>query len=139
MKHNPSTDKFEIKYAFIDDPNRLSNNIGQVIRIAESEEKKLLREGLTAEFNTKFDEMVNLGTIGEITQMEMDLWSGQAHCVSIHHVVNDKSSTTPIRLVVNSSLRCPRSGKSLNEMLAKGPNLLNDLWGLMIRFRGYWK
>ena len=39
------------------------NIIGQAIKIAENEEKKLAREGLTEEFNEKFEEFLNLGTL----------------------------------------------------------------------------
>ena len=67
----------------------------------------------------------------------MDMWDGPVHYVSVQHVVNPKSATTPLRLVINSSLKCPKTGLSLNDILAKGPNLLNDLWELLIRFRSY--
>ena len=137
VKHNPETDLFEVDYPFIDDPAKLSNNFGQAIKIAESEEKKLLREGLTDEFNQKFDEFLELGTIAEVSQAEMDSWTGPEHYVSIQHVLKPDSVTTRLRLVINSSLRCPKTGLSLNDILAKGPNVLNDIWDLILRFRSY--
>ena len=127
VRHNQRTGMFEVEYAFIDEPSKLSNNLGQVISIAQSEEKKLVREGLTEEFNAKFNEMIELGTLSEITGSEINMWDGPVHYVSVQHVVNPKSATTPLRLVINSSLKCPKTGLSLNDVLAKGPNLLNDL------------
>ena len=85
VNHNPNTGKFEVEYAFIDEPTKLSNNLGQVISIAQSEEKKLVREGLE-EFNQKFEEMVQLGILSEVTQREMDVWDGPVHYVSIQHL-----------------------------------------------------
>ena len=55
--------QFEVEYPFLNDPRKLSNNLGQAISIAMAEEWKLPKEGLTKEFNEKFEEYLNLGTI----------------------------------------------------------------------------
>ena len=128
---------FEVQYAWQDDPAKLSDNLGQVIKIAESEEKKLAKEGLTEEFNEKFEEFIKLGTLEELSQHEMDSWVGPSHYVSIQHVLKPENKTTRMRLVINSSLKCPKTGLSLNDMMMKGPNVLGDIWELLMRFRGY--
>ena len=51
--------------------------------------------------------------------------------------MNPNSATTRMRIVVNSSLRCPVSGMTLNELMAKGPNVLSSLWETLLRFRSY--
>ena len=137
VKHNKERGHFDVAYAWVDDPAKLHDNIGQAIQIAEHEEKKLAREGLTKEFNEKFEEFLNLGTIREISQLEMDTWKGPAHYVSIQHVYKPNNKSTRLRLVINSSLKCRRSGLSLNEVMCKGPNVLSDLWELLLRFRSY--
>ena len=60
----------------MDDPSKLSDNFGQAVKIAEREEKKLAKEGLTEEFNQKFDEFIMLVTLEEVSQHEMDSWAG---------------------------------------------------------------
>ena len=40
VKHDPENNVFQVSYAFLEDPKVLSDNLGQVIKIAESEEKK---------------------------------------------------------------------------------------------------
>ena len=129
--------RFRVTYPFIDDPWKLSNNFGQVLRIAESEEKKLAKENLIEEANKLFDKMVDVGAITELTQAELDMWQGPVHYVSIQHVVDPSSATTPLRLVTNSSLADPRTGISLNSILAKGPKILNDMFEILVRFRVY--
>ena len=131
IKHNKERGHFDVAYAWVDDPAKLHDNIGQAIQIAEHEEKKLAREGLTKEFNEKFEEFLNLGTIREISQLEMDTWKGPAHYVSIQHVYKPNNKSTRLRLVINSSLKCRRSGLGLNEVMCKGPNVMNDLWELL--------
>ena len=44
---------------------------------------------------------------------------------------------TRIKLVIKLSLRCPKSGFSLNEMMMKKPKVLADLWVLLMMFRGW--
>ena len=136
IRHNKEKGHFEVQYAWLDDPAKLSDNSGQAIRIAESEEKKLAKEGLTEEFNQKFDEFIKLGTLEELSQHEMDSWEGPSHYVSIQHVVKPQNKTTRMRLVINSSLKCPKTGLSLNDLMMKGPNVLGDIWELLMRFRG---
>ena len=45
--------------------------------------------------------------------------------------------TTPFRLVTNSSLEDPITGLSLNNIMAKGPKVLNDMWDIIVKFRDY--
>ena len=45
------------------------------------------------------------------------------------------SPTTPFRIVTNSSLK--NGVRSLNDCLPKGPNSLNSMFDIMVRFRCY--
>ena len=129
--------RFRVTYPFIDDPRKLTNNYRQVVKIAESEEKKLFKENLTETANKLFDKMIDVGAVTELTEAEMRMWNGPVHYVSIQHVIDPSSVTTPLRLVTNSSLADPRTGISLNSILAKGPKVLNDMFEILIRFRIY--
>jgi len=137
VHYSQETGRFTITYPFIDDPYKLGNNLGQVIKIADKLERKLEKQGFREEVNEAFDKMVEAGALRELTQMEMDRWKGPVHYVSIQHVLNLASTTTKHRLVTNTSLRDPSSGLSVNDILAKGPNCLSDAYELLIRFRSY--
>ena len=67
----------------------------------------------------------------------MRAWTGPVHYVPMQLVLNPDSATTPFRIVTNSSCKNPRTKKSLNFILAKGPPLLSDQWRIMGRFRNY--
>ena len=58
---------------------------------------------------------------------------GPIHYISHHEVLKPDSKSTPVRIVFNSSARY--MNHSLNDYWAKGPHLLNDLLGILIRFR----
>ena len=117
---------FRIRYPFTEDPSILTNNLGQVIKIGEREERQLEKENLTDVFNCEFDKMITCGSIVELNPDVIKSWSGPVHYVSLQHVVKPDSTTTPMRIVTNSSLS-DRNGNSLNSILMKGPNSLSDV------------
>ena len=64
------------------------------------------------------------------------MWKGPVHHVSLQIVENESSSTTPFRIVSNSSLS-EKNGVSLNSVLIKGPNTLSDQWDISTKWRSY--
>ena len=52
-----------------------------------------------------------------------------------HAVITPEKATTKIRIVYDASAKIKRSVKSLNECLYRGPVILEDLCGLLLRFR----
>ena len=52
-----------------------------------------------------------------------------------HHPVRKESSTTPIRIVYDCSCCQSQDQPSLNDCLMVGPTFLNDMCGILLRFR----
>ena len=125
---------FRVSYPFSEDPAILPNNKNQVIRIAERLERQLMKNGRLSNFNSEFDRMLSRGTLVELSQEEIDMWEGPVHYISLQHVQNDESPTTPDRIVGNSSLSDKR-GISLNSITMKGPNTLSDQWDILCKWR----
>ena len=107
-----------------------------MIKIAEKEEKRLVNSNLLESFNQEFDKMLQYGALVELSEEEMNMWKGPKHYVSLQHVVNDASATTPLRIVTNSSLS-DRKGISLNSILMKGHDSLSSQWDVLTRWRTY--
>ena len=72
------------------------------------------------------------GAAIKLSPEELDSWQGPINYIS-HHGVEQDSVTTPLRIVTNSSLK--NGGKSLNDCLISGPNSLNSMFDIMLRFR----
>jgi len=57
------------------------------------------------------------------------------HYIPHHAVVDATKPTTKVRIVYDASAKPKSDNKSLNECLYRGPVMLKDLCGLLLRFR----
>ena len=57
------------------------------------------------------------------------------HYISHHAVVNPTKATPMVRVVYDASVKCRSESRSLNECLHRGSILLQNLTGILLRFR----
>lgn len=57
------------------------------------------------------------------------------HYIPHHAVITPSKAHTKVRIVYDASAKTNKSNKSLNECLYRGPVMLEDLCGLLLRFR----
>ena len=62
----------------------------------------------------------------------------RSHYLPHHPVLTPSKATTKVRIVYDASAKVQRNSNSLNECLHRGPTILPDLIGLLIRFRLHW-
>ena len=62
--------------------------------------------------------------------------TGHVHYIPHHAVLRD-SSTTPLRIVYDCSCSPNAAQPSLNSCLSTGPDILNDMTAILVRFRCY--
>ena len=99
-----------------------------------STEKRLAKNTTHAEvYQKQIEDMVSREVARKLTLTELKEYKGPIHYISHHEVLKPESKSTPVRIVFNSNARY--MGHSLNDYWAKGPHLLNDLLGILIRFR----
>ena len=77
--------------------------------------------------------MIQRGVARKLTKEELDTYKGPIHYIAHHDVLKPDSKSTPVRIVFNSSANY--KGHLLNDYWAKGPDLLNNLLGILIRCR----
>ena len=81
----------------------------------------------------KILDMLDRGVARKLSGCEMKQYSGPVHYISHHDIMNPESISTPCRIVYNSS--CNYKGHILNDYWAKGSSLINNLPGILLRFR----
>ena len=78
--------------------------------------------------------MLDRGIARKLSKKEVDDWQGPIFYISHLAVSNEKSKSTPVRIVFNSSQLY--QGRSLNNCLAKGPDSYrNSGLGILLRWR----
>ena len=123
-----------IPYPWKKDPRQLPNNKSEAMKKLEATERRLLRNpDHAAAYDLQMVEMNQLQFSRRLTEKETREYSGPVHYISHHEVLRPESKSTPVRIVFNSSAAF--QGHKLNEYWMKGPDLLNDLFGVVLRFR----
>lgn len=72
---------------------------------------------------------------GVIEKVDSSVSNNLIHYLPHHAVINPQKPTTKLRIVYDASAKSRKENKSLNECLYRGPVMLNDLCGLLLRFR----
>ena len=134
IKANMKLENGEIwcNYPFIKDPKCLSFNREAAVRVAEKVWRSLKKDGLLHAYNKQIQEILDRGAAIKLSKEEMAEYQGPTQYIS-HHAVLKDSISTPVRMVTNSSFN--NGGHSLNSCLAAGPNSLNAMLDVVLRFR----
>ena len=84
-------------------------------------------------YDMQVKEMEDMKFSRKLTEKEKSEWKGPVHYIAHHGVLCPEKKSAPIRIVFNSSTSF--KGHTLNEYWLKGPDLLNNLFGVVLRFR----
>ena len=126
--------QWEIAYPWEKDPNLLPNNKFLAEKMLFAAERKLRKNPEHTEaYKSKIQEMTEMGFAKKLEKDEMTRYKGPVHYISHHAVIRPDNKSTPLRIVFNSS--AIYKGHCLNEYWKKGPDLLNNLSGVLLRFR----
>ena len=125
---------WQAKYPWIKNPNDLPDNYFAAKGMLISTEKRLQRKTENANlYQHQIEDMLERGVARKLSQDEINLYKGPIHYLSHHEVMKPDSTSTPCRIVFNSSANY--QGHVLNNYWAKGPDLINNLLDILIRFR----
>ena len=131
---DPVNDIITATYPFEEQPSVLEDNRGQAYALLKKTENRLKANPAHGElYCEQWRDFIDRGVVSEITDAEMREYQGPTFYVSHHEIFKPGSTSTPIRIVVNSSLKY--KGVSLNDILMKGPNFLQNLYGIQLRLR----
>lgn len=135
LTYNEKQKRWIASYPWIKDPNNLKNNFKVAnarLRTTENRLKKLGTE-YANRYQSEIEDMVKRGVARKLSDEEIQDYKGPIHYIHHHEVLKPDSSSTPLRIVFNSS--ASYMGQKLNDFWAKGPDILNSLLGVLFRFR----
>ncbi|XP_070548332.1 uncharacterized protein [Ptychodera flava] len=123
-----------IPYPWRKDPSLLPDNRVQAEKKLYATERRLMRNPDHAEaYSSQIKEMVEMQFARKISDEESESYRDPVHYIAHHEVLKPEKKSTPLRIVFNSSAMF--QGHCLNDYWMKGPDLLNNLFGVMLRFR----
>ena len=123
-----------VPYPWKKDPKQLPDNRFQAMKKLESTERRLIKHPKhAAAYDKQMTEMDDMNYSRKLSEEELNNYKGPVHYVSHHEVLRPEKASTPLRIVFNSS--AVYQGHCLNDYWLKGPDLLNSLFGVILRFR----
>ena len=135
LKYDPEKKRWTTSYPWIVNPSTLPDNYAAALATLRNTERTLKKDLAWSEiYSAQIQDMVDRGVARKLSKEEINSWNGPKYYISHLAVQNPKSTSTPVRIVFNSSQTF--RGTSLNACLAKGPeSYLNDLLGILLRWR----
>ena len=125
--------RYQVTWAWKEDIPDLPVNRELALGQSKSSVARMKNEPeLMKAYDTIIHEQLEKGIIEETSETSAD---GPKHYLPHHAVINPLKPTTKLRIVYDASAKARKENKSLNECLYRGPVLLNDLCGLLMRFR----
>lgn len=101
-------------------------------RLSSLKRKLMQNPSFYKDYSVFMTQLFDAGHAEQVPDMEMDRTDGKTWFIP-HHGVYNPNKPNKIRVVFDCSSRC--KGISLNSMLLQGPDLINSLLGILLRFR----
>ncbi|CAG9787636.1 unnamed protein product [Diatraea saccharalis] len=129
---NKDVEKYEVVLPWKDNHPPLPSNREISFKRLEKVTKRLKFENYFEQYGQVFKDWYNEGIIEKVNDDEVS--RVDSHYLPHRHVIRLSSSTTPIRPVFDASARSVGS-PSLNQCLETGPNLIELIPNILLRFR----
>lgn len=131
--HHSDKPHWDASYPWKENPATLPNNREAVKVAFPKSERRLERDPKWKEaYARQVHDMVTRGAAVKLSKAVMDSWNGAVWWVNHLTAPNPHSVSTPVRLVWDSSWEF--KGVSLNGILLKGPDVLNPIRAVLLRF-----
>ena len=134
LRYEETEQTWVASYPWILDPYKLPNNYNVARARLVSTENRLYKLGddYMKLYDVSWNDMIDRKIAYRLNKNEIFNYDGPIHYIA-HSEVLKESSSTPLRIVFDSSTSF--KGHRLNDYWAKGPSIINDLFGVLLRFR----
>ena len=127
--------RYTVKWPWKEEVSDINENRGLAIGRLRSLVSRMQKQpGMMLKYDTIIQDQLEKGIIEKVNRFKVD---GMKHYIPHHVVITPQKATTKLRIVYDASARSKFGNKSLNECLYRGPVLLQNLCGILLRFRLY--
>ena len=112
----------------------MPNNLPYAQHRLSSLKKRLDKTGLTQKYDESISKLLNKGYAEKVPSDDIKRTDGSAWYVPHHHVIK-KTKDAKLRVVMDCSAKF--RGTSFNDECYTGPNLMNNILDVLLRFRQY--
>uniref|UniRef100_A0A8D8UC74 Peptidase aspartic putative domain-containing protein n=1 Tax=Cacopsylla melanoneura TaxID=428564 RepID=A0A8D8UC74_9HEMI len=117
-----------------EDKHNIQTNFGLALGRLTSVLRRHRNDGILEVCKDTFENQLQSGILEKVD----DVYKTQdCHYLPFHAVCRSESETTKVRFVMDASAKQNKSKPSLNELLYRGPVLLENLCSILLRFRLY--
>ena len=125
--------RYQVTWPWKDDTSELMENRGLAFGRLKSLVNKIQKQpDLMQRYNDVIQDQLDKGIIERVERATCD---GIRHYIPHNVIITPQKSTSKLRVVYYASAKVRKDNKSLNECLYRGPVLLRDLVGMILRFR----
>ena len=140
--HDPERNKIIVSYPHKDgsDITKFVDNRQQAMKRCESLINSLKKKEQYTLYSKLMKEYEDRGVLEEVSLEDIEKYKakgGPVHYVAHHGVENPASKTTPLRIVVDSSIKNNNTGPRLTDLYCKGPNYINNLYNVLTQWRSF--
>ena len=126
--------RYHVRLAWKSTSPQLPSNYGLALGRLRTLSRRFTQDrALLDQYNSVLQQQLQAGVIEPVTSTSPQ--DRPVHYLPHHPVIKSSSSTTKLRIVYDASAKAKRGDPSLNSCLFRGPVLLPDLAGLLLRFR----
>ena len=130
-------DRYEVSWPWKDSKYELPSNYS----LAEARLRTLMKNYKKDEFKREYNDIISkqlqdgIIEVANCTKEYLQRDEVVTHYIPHHSVINEDNGNTKLRIVYEGCAKTNKSTKSLNECLHRGPNLISNICGVLLRFR----
>lgn len=134
IKFKEKIGRYIVRLPWKEFTNRLPSNLSLCKKRLRSLRQSLDKRGVETlnKYDQQIQDQLQRGFIEKVK--DIHIHEGMLHFIA-HFPVFKDSLTTRMRIVYDASAKMGRHAVSLNDCLHTGPNLLQDLTGILLKFR----
>ena len=136
LEYDEENKRYTANYIYNPELERLPVNEEPALRLMKNFERKIDELGLTLAVNKQYSKF-RKSVIKLDSEEPLDPDLQKSYIVMCYSLANNEHKNTKVRLCMNSSFKTGEDQVSLNECMIDGPQYLNDMNGILTRWRFY--